>query len=219
MAEANPETVAEKPSFWRFQYNLRTLFILTTVFALGLGMWEWRGPLGLYLFAMGSGVAVVVAGVVLRKIWLIVLGVLVLVGIQLGLEFSYERTAVNSGSGWINMAVPFEVVDAATGKPVEGAEIRVAAGAQFTAVSRADGSARVDAKLVFISQEYKSLFGRLGKSWISFDGITAEIDAEGYEPAKVWLDDHLGRQHDVRDDALPTVRVELKRRPGWKRKK
>ncbi len=211
MADANPETIVEKPSFWQFQFNLRTLFILTAVFALGLGMWEWRGPLGLYWFALGSGLALVVAGAALRRIWLIVLGILVLVGIEVGLRFSIGQTRIASGSGWINVAIPFEVSDAATGKPVEDAFVRVAAGAQFAAVTDADGSARVDAELVFISQEYQSLFGRLGTSWIGFDGITAQVDAEGYQPVRLLLDEQLGRKHDIRKDTLPAVRIELKR--------
>jgi len=226
---APSEFHSDELSPWRFQFTLRTLMIFTAVVALGCGMWKWKGPWGLYLFAMGSGFALVVAGVWLRRLALVVLGILMMVGVEAGLRFSLRRTWIASGSGWTTISVPFQVVDAETGKAVVGAAVRLrslssgdepeggrrartnADGTRRVPATNVEGETEADVRLLFISEEYVFFVERLGSRWVTFDGVVATIEAEGYRPATIQLEERFPGRYDIRKDSLPPVRVELRR--------
>ena len=140
-------STGERQQASRFQFSLRTLLGLVAALSLLMGMWAWRGEYGLYQFFFGAGLCLVAVGIYLRRVRLILCGVLVLVGIELGISFSARRTAVTSRITWSVVALPVQILDANSGEPIPRAMARVlsgrdAGGAEYVAAD-GNGVARV----------------------------------------------------------------------------
>ena len=99
----------------RFQFSLRTLMAFTAAVALLFGMWSWLGELGVLYYFQGIAVCVVAVGVVQRRIGLVVIGLLVLVGIHAGLTYSIRHSSIRASCCWHAMKVPMKVVVEAEG--------------------------------------------------------------------------------------------------------
>jgi len=210
------ESDASSQSPWRFQFSLRTLLVMVAVVALLLGMWTWKGELGALQFFLGAGLVLIAVGLWQRRPGLIVLGVVVLIGIQGGLRFSARRTAVTTSTGWHEIAVPLRIVDAESGSPIAGAAVRILSGPAPAdrlrcVATDADGQAEVDGKLSSVNQQYETLFGTFGGRFVSFSGVLAEIEAEGYRSRRVCLSEHFGQRRDLPCDRLPRATVHLQR--------
>lgn len=196
------------------QFSLRTLFALTAACALLSGMWAWRAEQGVLDFFLGASACLIGVGVVQWRIVLIAAGIAGVLGTGLALSFSARRTAISAGSGRCTIAIPVRVVDAATKRPIPGATVRIQCGwpAPDPARTGSDGTAVVDGHMTFISAQYVTLFGTRGRRWISFSGVSASIEAQGYRPlAGVFVSKHFGQSHDLPLDPLPSMTVELKR--------
>jgi len=194
------------------QFSLQTMFGMTAVVALMLGMWSWRREYGLWQFFVGTGVCLVAIGILRRRVRLILVGIFVLVGIEVALRVSAEHTTINTGSGWCNRRVVVKVIDAATDKPIRGANVRILSGrnagnAQWFATAE-NGLADVRCEFAVIDERYGTLFGTWGTRWISFRSTWAEVDAEGYQSVRVDMQTHLNGRWEVEAD-LPKVIVKI----------
>jgi hypothetical protein len=211
MNRPDPDTRSTKRAI-RFQFSLRTLLILTAGFSLLMGMMMWRGEWGVMQFFLGTALCLIAAGVLLRRLGLIVCGVIALVAMTYAVSFSARRTGVSTTSGWRTMTLVVEVVDAETDKPIAGAVARVlpsrGSPSQPTA---SDGQTEVTSDFSYITMQSDSLFGSWDRCWISLSGYSVQAEAEGYVPAKVRLADRLGEEWNVPGPPPPVVTVPLRR--------
>jgi len=206
-------STGERQQASRFQFSLRTLLGLVAALSLLMGMWAWRGEYGLYQFFFGAGLCLVAVGIYLRRVRLILCGVLVLVGIELGISFSARRTAVTSRITWSVVALPVQILDANSGEPIPRAMARVlsgrdAGGAEYVAAD-GNGVARVPCELAVVVEEYETFFGTRGNRRLSLSGVWVEVRAEGYRPARLFLEKRLGKHRELRSDPLPMITVKI----------
>ncbi len=211
MPEEHPNPA--EPFSGQFQFSLRTLMGFTAAVALLLGMWSWRGEQGVLNYFQGVAVCVVVLGAVQRRIGLVVIGLLVLVGIRVGLSYSIRNSSMGAATcSWHAMKLPVKVVDANTGRPIAAATVRPQAGFRAaTAATDFEGYVELDADLPMLIEESGTIVGMISNRWISFESISAMVEAEGYEPAQVWLEQHYGARQDLPGDPLQPIIVKLRR--------
>ncbi|NQU21206.1 MAG: hypothetical protein HQ567_07985 [Candidatus Nealsonbacteria bacterium] len=196
----------------RLQFSLRTLMGLTAAVALLFGMWSWRGELGVLYYFQGVAVCVVAMGAVQRRIRLVLIGLLVLAGIHVGLSYSIRHSSIHASWSWHAMTVPVKVVDANTGRPVVNAAILPEIGFRADATTTdAMGYAELDANLPMLNEQCETIVGPQCTRWISFENISTRVEAEGYRPARVRLQQHYGARHDLPGDPLPPITVKLQR--------
>jgi len=203
----------------RFQFGLVDLLVLAVACAPLSAIYAWGGDatslipelflvLGLGLFAMGW---------LRRRILLIVTGLLMLLGMKLEpADFSEQVQRRTDRASWTLHQLNITALDAATGRPIPGAAISVVArNGPNTVTSRARGDESGCATLYskvpcYCPTETEGVsFGAAG--WFYLDGMRVEVDAEGYTPAAIALDEYYGqRRWDVFSNGpLPPVTVKM----------
>jgi hypothetical protein len=172
----------------RLQFSLRLLLGLTAAISLLFGMIAWRGEAGAFWFFLGAGVVLTAVGVYLRRMRVILAGVVTVAAMFYGLVFSAERTRMTGGGAvWQTDVVCVRVVDAATGEPVAGASVSVRSRSDVPVdevPTGPDGVADVVCHLPMIVSSYRTLFGNRGEGWISYEGVTVRAQAEGYRAVR-----------------------------------
>ena len=203
-APADPSPVSP----WRLRFRLRSLFAVTTALAVFLGLVKWKGPMAGAAFLLVVGIALIVAGMRIKRRGPKVTGVLV---IAAALSFGVWASPTLIGVEHVFLLVPIEVRDADTGKPVPNAAVRLIEPyalllAAPTILTDSQGMARVPAEL--IASGWDDLFEPTRH--VRLSGNQIDINGIGYKPFRRDLEEHVGVSRWDRYAALPVVRVQLK---------
>ena len=191
---------------WRLQFELRSLFAVTTALAVFLGLVKWKGPITGVVFLLVVGIALIVAGIRTKRRGRKVAGVLVIVA---SLSFGVWASLAFAWVGHKTFLVPIEIRDADTGKPIPNAAVRLldhsTPAASPTILTDAKGMARVPAQ--FMTSGMDTAFEK--RDWISFRLCILEVNAVGHRPFRQYLGDQVGVSGWDLYTPLPVVCVQL----------
>lgn len=213
------DSTQETPTRWRIprlQFSLRLLLGLTAACSLLLGMIAWRGEAGAFWFFLGAGVVLIAVGVYLRRVRVVLAGVVAVVAMFYGLIFSAQRTRMAGGGAvWQPAVVRVNVVDVATGEPVAGATVDIHSRCDVPiekSTTGTDGAAGVACYFSAVVSNYRTLFGNRGKRWISFEGVEVRAEAEGFQPFREPLAECFDRPPGGSEPLAPAT-LPMKRLP------
>jgi len=204
----------------RFQFGLVDLLVAAVACAFLCAIYAWGGDATDRVpeLFLALAVGLFAAGWFRRSKLLIVTGLLMLLGMKLQLAaFSEQVQRQTDRTSWTLHQLGITVVDAATGRPIPGAAVSVvASNGPNTVTSRAQsdesGTATLYSKVpcYCASESNGPLLPSAG--WFYLDGLHVEVNADGYAPAKIGLDEHYGqRRWDLfANGPLPPVTVKLR---------
>jgi hypothetical protein len=206
----------------RFQFTLRSLFIVTAILAAFSAASARWGVAGAYLVLLAGAVLQIGRGIWQRRAGLAVFGV---IGAIMLLGFSIPLFSVAIWDGRATVSLQFIVVDSTTDKPVPNATVRIRRTIDFViSTSRQTiptGEHGVQANTsndgtVVLAEEFNTtghegvlenygfvLFRYYGEEyWV-------QVSASGYETCLVPLISLTGVRRDIEDRTPPPMRILL----------
>jgi len=200
----------------RFQFGLVDLLVAAVACAFLCAIYAWGGDatgrIPELFLALAVGLFAV--GWFRRSKLLIVTGLLMLLGMKLQLAaFSEHVQRQTDRASWTLHQLDITVVDATTDRPIPGAAISVVARNGPNAItSRAQSDDAGTATLYSKVPCYCASESNGPLLWFYLDGLRVEVNAEGYAPAAIALDEYYGqRRWDLfANGPLPPVTIELR---------
>jgi hypothetical protein len=202
-----------------FQFSLRALMIVTAAVAACAAIIVRWGIPGAFGIAAGIAIFQIVRGVYRRRIELAVGGAIALLAL---IVFS-PVGAVRIEDGSTVIPLSFKVVDSATGKPIQGATVRLRRGLEYATMTVAPGEHGVQATTgpdgaVVLSEEFCTVArtGTIENSafvYLHYYGayFWVQAQAPGYDVYLEQLTDLVGKRRDFSDRVPPITRITLVR--------
>ncbi len=188
------------------QFELRSLFAVTTALAVFLGLVKWKGPLTGVVFLLVVGIALIVAGIRTKRLARKIAGVLVVIA---SLSFGVWASLAVAWVGHKTSLVPIEIRDADTGNPIPNAAVRLldppTPAASPAILTDVKGMAQVPAQ--FMTSGMDTAFEK--RDYISFGLYILEVNAVGHRPFGQYLGEQVGVSGWDLYTPLPLVRVSL----------
>ncbi len=197
----------------RFQFSLATLMGGMAAVSLLSAMWTWRGERGALEFFLGTALCVTAIGLWRRRFGLIVVGLVLLAGIQFALDYAIDNTTISSASGQLTAVLGVTVVDAVSGRPIPRAAVRLLRGGSEVDGGQAGPQGAVDLAfdVPYTLTRYRSVLLSREERLTNTRGVRLEIKAEGFQPSAGPLSRHLGPQCKLDGAELPPITVGLRR--------
>ncbi len=187
----------------RWQFSVRTILLVTLLIAGLISSISQYGASGLVLFVLGLGVVLLISGVWNRELNRGIVGVmLVLVTAPFfGSATRYVHEVAHP--------VHVTVTDSQSGQPIRRAKVFIYKASQhvppyYVATNR-DGAATLQSKFRASTCEFG--ITKDGHMWLWEHMILVEKD--GYQSRALPLYELTGKTHELYQDPLPPVRIEL----------
>ena len=191
----------------KLQFSLRTLFLLTILVCLVLGVTSTPETMMTIVYTCYIGIALAVAGLAYRRPWLIVFGVAAIaMSIPLHNVLSSWK---HNWDGTIERTVSVIVVDDDSGKPIPSTTITLAhdgVNRYVTMISDYDGTATFDWAFFTSGKDY--VLWKTGNIHIGWEQFLIKYD--GYSPQTLLLSDRTGNKLPL-DSSIPQFTIKLKK--------